>query len=58
MHLKSWEDCDPSIEFSYNRTMHSSTSYSPFEIVYSFNPLNPSDLLPFPVSEISSLDGA
>ena len=35
--LKSWEDCIPLIEFAYNRNMHSSTSYSPFEIVYGFN---------------------
>ena len=37
--------------------MHSSTSFSPFEIVYGFNPLTPLDLIPLPVSEISSLDG-
>ena len=37
--------------------MHSSTGYSPFEIVYGFNPLTPLDLIPLPTSEIVSLDG-
>ncbi|XP_052188792.1 uncharacterized protein LOC127799098 [Diospyros lotus] len=49
--LKNWEDCLPFIEFAYNRSVHSSTKYSPFEIVYGFNPLTPLDLLPLPVNE-------
>ena len=48
----------PHIEFAYNRIMHSSTHYSPFEIVYGFNPLTPLDLLPLPVHEHVNLDGA
>ena len=55
--LKYWVDCIPFIEFVYNRTVHSSNNFSPFEIVYGFNPLTPLDLIPLPVSEISSLDG-
>jgi len=55
--LKTWEDCWPFIEFAYNRTMHTTTSYSPFEIVYGFNPLTPLDLMPLPIDERSSLDG-
>uniref|UniRef100_A0A2N9G1L0 Integrase catalytic domain-containing protein n=1 Tax=Fagus sylvatica TaxID=28930 RepID=A0A2N9G1L0_FAGSY len=55
--LKTWEDCLPFIEFAYNRAMHSTTSYSPFEIVYGFNPLTPLDLMPLPVDGRSSLDG-
>ena len=47
----------PFIEFAYNRTMHTTTSYSPFEIVYGFNPLTPLDLMPLPVDGRSSLDG-
>ncbi|XP_035541481.1 uncharacterized protein LOC118344569, partial [Juglans regia] len=49
--LKTWEDCLPFIEFAYNRTMHTTTSYSPFEIVYGFNPLTPLDLMPLPVDD-------
>jgi len=37
--------------------MHTTTSYSPFEIVYGFNPLTPLDLMPSPIDERSSLDG-
>jgi len=45
------------VEFAYNRTMHSTTSFSPFEIVYGFNPLTPMDLIPLPFEEKVSLDG-
>ena len=55
--LKNWEDCLPFIEFAYNRSVHSTTDFSPFEIVYDFNPLTPLDLLNLPVNEMTSLDG-
>jgi hypothetical protein len=55
--LKNWKDCLPFIEFAYNRSVHSTTDFSPFEIVYGFNPLTPLDLLPLPVDEKASLDG-
>ncbi|KAF7832903.1 Transposon Ty3-I Gag-Pol polyprotein [Senna tora] len=38
-------------------SVHSSTKFSPFEIVYGFNPLTPLDLMLLPVNEIASLDG-
>jgi hypothetical protein len=37
--------------------VHSTTDYSPFEIVYGFNPLTPLDLIHLPVDERVSLDG-
>ena len=37
--------------------MHSTTSYSPFESVYGFNPLTSLDLMPLPIDGRSSLDG-
>ena len=55
--MKNWEDCFPFIEFAYNRSVHSTTNFSPFEIANGFNPLTPLDLLPLPINEMTSLDG-
>jgi len=55
--LKSWEKCLPFVEFAYNRTMHSTIGFSPFKIVYGFNPLTSMDLIPLPFEERVSLDG-
>ncbi|KAH9780582.1 Endonuclease [Citrus sinensis] len=54
--IKTWEDCLPLIEFAYNRSVHSATKYSPFEIVYGFNPLTPLDLTSLPLSKHVNLD--
>ena len=45
------------IEFAYNRSIHSTTKFSLFEIVYDFNSLTPLDLLPLPVNEMTSSNG-
>jgi hypothetical protein len=55
--LKNWEDCLPFIEVAYNYSVHSTIKFSPFEIVYGFNPLTPMDLIPLPIDERVSLDG-
>ena len=55
--IKTWEDCFPHVEFAYNRTIHYATKFSPFKIVYDFNPLTPLDLSPLPMSEDVKLDG-
>ncbi|RDY06410.1 hypothetical protein CR513_09604, partial [Mucuna pruriens] len=39
----------PMLSFAYNRLFNYTTSYSPFELAYGFNPLSPLDLLPFPI---------
>jgi hypothetical protein len=46
----------PFIECAYNRSVHSTTDFSPFEIVHSFNPLTLLDLLPLTVNKKTSLD--
>jgi translation initiation factor IF-1 len=56
--LKFWEECLPHIEFAYNRSVHSTTKVSPFQIVYGFNPLAPIDLLPLPPSETTCFDAS
>ena len=45
------------IEFAKNCSVHDSTEFSPFEIVYGFNPLTSIDLIYLPVDERVSLDG-
>ena len=55
--MKIWKDCLSHVEFAYNRNFHYATKFSPFEIVYSFNPLTPLDLTPLPLSEQVNLDG-
>ena len=47
----------PSVEFAYNRTVHLTTGFSLFEIVYGFNPLTPMDIIPLPFEEKVSLHG-
>ena len=55
--LRTWEDCLPHVEFAYNRSLHSTTKFNLFEIVYGFNPLTPLDLTPLALSERANLDG-
>ena len=49
--IKTWKDCLLHVEFAYNCTTHYATKFSPFEIVYGFNPLTPLDLSPLPMFE-------
>jgi hypothetical protein len=54
--LKLWEECLPYIEFAYNRSVHSTTKVSLFQVVYGFNPRAAIDLLPLPPSETTCFD--
>ncbi|XP_040971345.1 uncharacterized protein, partial [Gossypium hirsutum] len=36
---------------------HSATKFSPFEVVYGFNPITPLDLIPMPSNELVHVDG-
>jgi hypothetical protein len=56
--LKLWEECLPHIEFAYNRSVHSTTKLSPFQVVYGFNPRALIDLLPLPPSETTCFDAS
>ena len=47
--LKLWEESLPHVKFAYNRVVHSTTKFCPFEIVYGFKPTVPIDLLPLPM---------
>ena len=55
--LRYWGKCFPHIEFSYNRIIHATSLFSSFEVMYSFNPLKPMDILPFSTNELANLDG-
>jgi hypothetical protein len=54
--IKEWEECLPIAEYAYNRARHLTTSKSPFEVVYGFNPLSPLDILPLPLQERINMD--
>jgi hypothetical protein len=54
--LKLWEECLPHTEFAYNRSLHSTTKMSPFQIVYGFIPRAPIDLLPLQSSVQTNFD--
>jgi hypothetical protein len=54
--LKLWKECLLHIEFAYNRSVHSTTKVTPFQVVYDFNPCAPIDFLPLPSSETTCFD--
>jgi hypothetical protein len=56
--LKLWEESLPHVEFAYNRAVHSTTKFCPFEIVYGFKPTAPVVLLSLPVQERVNFDAS
>jgi hypothetical protein len=55
--LWEWEDCLSHVEFAY-RAVHSTTQLCPFEVVYSFKPITPLDLLPLPLHERVNMEAS
>jgi hypothetical protein len=56
--LKLWEETLPQVEFAYNRAVHSTTKFCPFEIVYDFKPTAPIDLLSLLMQEWVNFDAS
>jgi hypothetical protein len=56
--LKLWEESLPHVEITYNRAVHMTTKFCPFEIVYGFKPTAPIDLLSLPVQERVNFDAS
>lgn len=54
--IENLEECLSHVKFAYNRSVHSATKFSPFEIIYGFNPITPLDLLPLPIDKHVDLD--
>jgi len=54
--LKNCDTCLPIIEFFYNYNVHKATKFSPFEVVYGFNPCVSIHLVPIPIDERTSMD--
>jgi hypothetical protein len=48
----------PHVEFAYNRTVHSTTKFSLFQVLYGFNPRAPIDLIHLPPLEFVNLDAS
>lgn len=53
----AWEYFSSFIEFVYNSVPHTTTSFSPFEVAYRFNPLTPLDLIPLPLKHATTYKG-
>ncbi|KAL3577644.1 hypothetical protein D5086_019148 [Populus alba] len=45
------------VVFAYNHSVYGSTKFSPFEVMYGFNPCVPIDLIPIPIDERTVIDG-
>jgi hypothetical protein len=54
--IKLWEEYLPHVEFTYNRSVHSTTKMCPFEIVYGLLLHAPIDLIFLPNSKKLNFD--
>jgi hypothetical protein len=55
--LKLWEEM-PHVEFAYNKAVHSTAKFCPFEIVYGLKPATPFILLPLPLQKRMNFDAS
>ena len=46
--IKGWDEMLGHAEFAFNQTPSKATSLSPFQVVYSYNPRTPLDLVLIP----------
>jgi hypothetical protein len=48
-HPRTWDECLPYVQHSYNRVLHSSIGHNPFEVGLGFQPLGPMDVALVPL---------
>ena len=54
-HPRTWDESLPYVQHSYNRSLHSSTGHSPFQVGLGFQPLCPIDVaMPFVATHVDS----
>ena len=54
--IRQWDLLLAQAEFAYNQSPSQTTGHSPFEAVYSLNPIKPLELAPLPVTKHFSGD--
>jgi len=45
----AWDLTLPLVQFAYYNVVNRSTGKSPFEVLHSYSPRTPTDLIPFPL---------
>jgi hypothetical protein len=54
-HPRTWDESTPYVQHSYNKALHSSTNYSPFQLGLGFQLLGPIDVaLPLATTQVES----
>jgi len=54
-HPQTWGENHPYMQHNYNKSLHSSTSHNPFQVVLGFQPLCPIDVvMPLATTQVES----